>query len=158
MTNTMISPEDQPRNAVTAATRAAALVTAAFGGARRAAEDLAADRAGTPVTNRAIRRVDLSTPAGRIRHGYLGRQARDAIADLFEALDEVDTASWPLGLVASREAARQALRLSALAEDEQLPDCPTCDVAAVLVGDIAQTLRSANVGQAAALKPMRGEL
>lgn len=160
MTENMIAPDNpKPSNEVLrAAESSAALVTSMVTGRHRAIADLAADRAGELVVPARRRNIDLSTPTGRIRYGYLGAEARNALAELFEALDGVDTADWPLGLVAAREGARQALRLSALADDEQLPDCPTCSVAAEVVEDIMQTLRSANAGQAPAVDSVRGQL
>jgi hypothetical protein len=159
MTENMISPADPLRNALAhEAERSAAFVTAAVTGARRAVTDLAADRAGELVVSPRRRNIDLSTPAGRIRYGYLGGEARNALAELFEALDEVDTAELPLGLVASREAARQVLRLAATVDDVQLPDCPRCSTLDTGLQELGEILRSANVDQAAVIEPMRGQL
>lgn len=156
MTNHMISPDNQQRvyEVRREAERKAAFVTAAVGGFRRAVEDLAADRAGELVVPPRRRRVDLSTPAGRVRYGYLGSEARNALAELLEALDEVDSRELPIGLLSSLEAARQTLRLSATVDDAELPDCPTCSGMGPLLEDLGEALR----GQTAAIESVRGQL
>ena len=150
MTENMIAPDNQepPQDVLRAAERCAAFATQVATGRRRALHDLAADRAGELVVPPRRRNIDLSTPAGRIRFGYLGGEARNALAELFEALDEVDTADWPLGLVALREGARQALRLSATVDDEpQYTQCPNCSALGDALG-----------GRVTGIEPVRGQL
>ncbi|ANZ35563.1 hypothetical protein BBK82_05165 [Lentzea guizhouensis] len=116
-------------------------MTSAVVGFRRAVEDLAADRAGQPMVRLRHRRErDMSTSAGRIRHGFLGETARNALADAQEAYERLDdTRTLDVHLVAAHEAVRQAVRLSATTaepvaelDDELEADmwalpCPVCD-------------------------------
>lgn len=127
-TDPMISPGNPPANVVlTAAERSAAVMTAALDGGRRAATDLAADRKDALTVPPHRRKVDLSTPSGRIRYGYLGEHSRNALAELFETYEQhAQSRDLPVQLVAAFEDARQALRLAATVDDEQLPLCPVC--------------------------------
>jgi hypothetical protein len=136
MTTTMISdPDDAGRASVSpeTATRAAHArdtVTALFAGTRRALEELgttdrqwpriasewfaAAEPSRPTRSARHQAKPDLSTPTGRVLHGYLGEGARRAIADLLDTLDGEH--QLPLGLLSMREATRQALRLAVVDE------------------------------------------
>lgn len=61
---------------------------------------------------RHCRPVDVTSPGGRIRHGYLGRTRRHAIAGVIDAYDQLDeTKLLPITLLAALESAKQALRL-----------------------------------------------
>ncbi len=150
MTDPMISPE-QPlsRKAVRTAEGRAALVELAFGGVRRAVDDLARDRADLPVSHRHGRERDLSTPGGRVRYGFLGETARNALADLLDLYEaRPETRDLPVQLVAAFEDVRQALRLSALVDDEQqLSVCPTCSALGDALG-----------GRVTAIESVRGQL
>lgn len=65
-------------------------------------------------TGRHHAKPDLSTPVGRVLHGFLGESARRSIADLLDALD--GELNLPLGLLSARESTRQTLRLATVDE------------------------------------------
>lgn len=120
MTAAMIAdPDDHGDQAVPAEVETQAVrrasVAELFAGSSRAVAELA----GAPVDadGGRHRKPDLSTPAGRIRHGYLGRDARRAVADVFTTYDQiVDDNAVPTSLMCAVEAARQALLLASVEE------------------------------------------